>query len=326
MRFTKFFAGVTFALSATQASATVSPGEVAETFERLTNIASDIIQTVASLDSTKIITSVPVLVDAIDIVGNPDQFKDIGKSDQDKICDALENFVDKARDAVDSIIGKDSIIGRTPFVSIIANILSVAADALESLARSAVKIVPGCKERIEKKLDLLHNSFGQGVSNFRAKAIEQGGSPISIPTGIPTAVPTAALSSLIDLATKITPVASSLPTSLPKINLRAEAVEQDGSPISIPTGIPTSIPTAALSSLIDLATKITPVASSLPTSLPKINLRAEAVEQGDSPISIPTSIPTAALSFSIELATKITPVASSLPKITGGPIPVPFQA
>ncbi|CAG9951251.1 unnamed protein product [Clonostachys rosea f. rosea IK726] len=273
MRFTKFFAGVTFALSATQASATVSPGEVAETFERLTNIASDIIQTVASLDSTKIITSVP--------------------------------FVDKARDAVDSIIGKDSIIGRTPFVSIIANILSVAADALESLARSAVKIVPGCKERIEKKLDLLHNSFGQGVSNFRAKAIEQGGSPISIPTGIPTAVPTAALSSLIDLATKITPVASSLPTSLPKINLRAEAVEQDGSPISIPTGIPTSIPTAALSSLIDLATKITP---------------------GDSPISIPTSIPTAALSSLIELATKITPVASSLPKITGGPIPVPFQA
>jgi hypothetical protein len=182
-------------------------------------------------------------------------------------------FVDKARDAVDSIIGKDSIIGRTPFVSIIANILSVAADALESLARSAVKIVPGCKERIEKKLDLLHNSFGQGVSNFRAKAIEQGGSPISIPTGIPTAVPT-----------------------------------------------------AALSSLIDLATKITPVASSLPTSLPKINLRAEAVEQGDSPISIPTSIPTAALSSLIELATKITPVASSLPKITGGPIPVPFQA
>ncbi|CAG9951215.1 unnamed protein product [Clonostachys rosea f. rosea IK726] len=308
MRFTKFFAGVTFALSATQASATVSPGEVAETFERLTNIASDIIQTVASLDSTKIITSVPRIagefgqlvegvVDAIDIVGNPDQFKDIGKSDQDKICDALENFVDKARDAVDSIIGKDSIIGRTPFVSIIANILSVAADALESLARSAVKIVPGCKERIEKKLDLLHNSFGQGVSNFRAKAIEQGGSPISIPTGIPTA-----------------------------INLRAEAVEQDGSPISIPTGIPTSIPTAALSSLIDLATKITPVASSLPTSLPKINLRAEAVEQGDSPISIPTSIPTAALSSLIELATKITPVASSLPKITGGPIPVPFQA
>lgn len=60
MRFTKFFAGVTFALSASQASATVSPGEVAETFERLTNIASDIIQTVASLDSTKIITSVPV--------------------------------------------------------------------------------------------------------------------------------------------------------------------------------------------------------------------------------------------------------------------------
>lgn len=34
------------------------------------------------------------VVDAIDIVGNPDQFKDIGKSDQDKICDALENVRD----------------------------------------------------------------------------------------------------------------------------------------------------------------------------------------------------------------------------------------
>ncbi|CAH0038052.1 unnamed protein product [Clonostachys rhizophaga] len=289
MRFTKFFAGVTFALSASQAQAAVSPGEVAETFERLTNIASDIIQTVASLDSTKIITSVPRIAgefgqlvegvfDAIDIVGNPDQFKDIGKSDQDKICDALENFVDKARDAVDSIIGKDSIIGRTPFVSIIANILSVAADALESLARSAVKIVPGCEERIEKKLDLLKNSFGQGVTNFRAKAVEQGGSPVSLPTRIPTAVPTAALSSLIDLATKITPAAS----SLPKINLRAEAVEQGDSPISIPTGIPTSVPTA---------------------------------------------IPTAALSSLLDLIeSKITPVASSLPKITGGPVPIPFQA
>ncbi|VUC37884.1 unnamed protein product [Clonostachys rosea] len=200
MRFTKFFAGVTFALSATQAQALVSPGEIAETFESLTNVASDIIQTVATLDSGKIITAVPRIVgqfgqiaedvvDAFNVIGNPDQYKDLGKSDQDKICDALENFVDKARDAVDSIIGKDSIIGRTPFVDIVAQVLKIAADGIEQLARSAIKIVPGCKERIENKLDNLQGSFNQGISNFRAIAVEQG-EAIPVPTPRATITPT----------------------------------------------------------------------------------------------------------------------------------------